>query len=150
MRILGPQRFFSLLVLVAAFTFTLACGTSRTAAANCNPVGNSNTTRTLTSVTLCPAVADAKDYSDGMVPFLATGYYTTQPSPVSPLKAFWGACYQNAPTSEVMVSASGSAQCTAGAMGTYDVFAADPTECNAITACGGGCQVSGAAKLTCP
>jgi hypothetical protein len=122
-----PQLFFLSLLLLAAIL--LACGTS-------GP-------RTLQSITVSPATAD------GQVQFVATGHYTNQP-PVTPLNAYWGACYQNAPTDGVTISKSGSAQCSSGASGTYSVFASLPTNCNVITACGGGCQISGYATLTCP
>lgn len=72
---------------------------------------------------------------------------------MTPLKATWGSCYQNAPTNEVTVSSAGVAQCVTGAAGTYSVFASDPgpvATCNVINACGGGCQVSGYAQLTVP
>jgi hypothetical protein len=132
---------FSLLILAAAIT--LSCGTS-------------STTRSIQSVTISPASADAQNYPDGQVPFTATGYYTTIPSPVTPQTATWGACYQNAATTAVAVSGSGVAQCVAGASGTYTIWAfviqqglrACPTF---VTACGGGgCQVTGTAQLTCP
>jgi hypothetical protein len=101
-------------------------------------------------ITISPAAANAQDYSGGKVPFVATGYFQTPPSPVSPLQATWGVCFQQAPTSDVSISDIGVAQCGAGASGTYSVFASRMTTCGAITACGGGCQVSGYATLTCP
>lgn len=148
MRNSGPQFIFFLLIIAAVFG--IACGTSNPAVANCNPVNGSNATGALTSVTLCPGAADAKDYSNGVVPFFATDTYTTQPSPASVPNAFWVACYENAPTTDVIVSSNGSAKCAAGAAGTYDVIASKMTTCNVVTACGGGCQISGSAKLTCP
>ena len=141
----GPQLLFGLLVAAAAVT--IACGSS------------TSSTRTLQSVTLSPATADAQDYPNGQVPFAATGFYNKSPQKVSPLTATWGACYQQAATSAVTVSASGVAQCKAGASGTYTVWAFDtnPTPpgygtCIAFTACGGGgcTRVTGTAQLTCP
>lgn len=128
--------FFFLLVVTAAIT--LACGSSPTP-----------TMHTLQSVAVAPAIADAKDFPGGAVTFTATGYYTSRPSPVEPLNAAWGACYQNAPTTDISIS-NGVAHCTAGASGNYSVFASVATTCTVITACGGGCQVSGYAQLTCP
>jgi hypothetical protein len=131
---------FSLLVLAAVLT--LSCGTS--------------TTRSIQSVTISPASANAQNYPDGQVPFSATGYYNTMPSPVTPQTATWGACYQNAATTAVSVNSSGVAQCASGASGTYTVWAyviqqgqgACPQY---LTACGGGgCQVTATAQLTCP
>ncbi len=101
-------------------------------------------------ITISPTVANAQNYSGGKVPFVATGYFQTPPSPVSPLQATWGVCYQQAPTKEVTVSDIGVAECEAGASGAYTVFASRATTCGAITACGGGCQISGYATLTCP
>lgn len=135
---------YSITVLVLAASFTLACG------------GSSNTAtqavRSIQSITISPATADAQNYPSGQVQFTATGYYNTQPSPVTPLSATWGVCEQNTPTTAVTVSNNGLAQCTSSAVGTYTVFAYDfpnPT-CLALTACGGGCTVEGTAQLTCP
>jgi hypothetical protein len=149
MRNLGLPCSFSVLALAAAIT--LACGSSpKVNPPGCNPfVTGSNTTGTLQSITLCPAVANAQD-SGGEVQFFATGFYNTSPFMVTPLPAFWGACYQKAPTNAVVVSSNGLARCAAGATGTFSVFASDPTMCNVIAACGGGCQVSGYSQLTCP
>jgi len=150
MRKFWPQiSFFWLLLLAAAVT--LACGTSSShISPNCSSSATAtNATGFPQSVGVCPTTADAKDFPDGQVQFIATAYYTNQP-PVTPLSAFWGACYENAPTTDVTLTNKGLAQCVSGASGTYTVFASVPTTCNVITACGGGCQVSGYAKLTCP
>jgi hypothetical protein len=139
MRSLPVSPYLRALVLLAAFA--LSCG------------GNSSSDRVLQSITLSPATADARDYPGGQVQFTATGFYTANPRTVTPLAAGWGSCFQNAPTSDVTVSSAGMAQCISGAAGTYTVFADDASgsvACNAITACGGGCQVSGNAQLTCP
>lgn len=79
------------------------------------------------------------------VQFTATGHYNGAPFTVTPQPASWGACYQNAPTTEVSVASTGSAQCQAqgGPPVTYSVFAFDMTTCNVINACGGGCTVVG-------
>jgi len=149
MRYYGLPFFFFLLVLAAAIT--LACGSPKShVGPNCTTAQTGpNTTGILQSVTLCPATADARQYG-GEVQFIATGIYSTAPSPVTPLKAFWGACFGNSPTDTVAITNSGLAHCAAGSSGTYAIFASEPTMCNAITACGGGCQVSGYAQLTCP
>jgi len=134
----------SALALGVAALLTLSCGSS----------ANSDPNHVLQSITLNPATADAQDYPNGQVQFTATGYYNSAPNPVTPLTAAWGTCYQSAPTSEVTVSSAGVAQCASGAAGTYTVFADDVSgsgaNCTAITACGGGCQISGSAQLTCP
>jgi len=139
MRSLPVTLYVLALVLLAGFA--LSCGS------------NSSSERVLQSITLSPATVDARDYPGGQVQFTATGFYNVAPKTVSPLTAGWGSCYQNAPTSEVTVSGAGLAQCANGAVGTYTVFADDASgsvNCTAITACGGGCQVSGSARLTCP
>jgi hypothetical protein len=136
----GPRFFLFLLVLTAAIC--LACGSSGT--------------RMLQSVTLSPAMADAGKYPNGQVQFTATGYYSTAPSPVTPLSATWGSCDVSGNSTEsVSVSASGVAQCAANAVGTYEVWAFEmnpgSATCNAVNACGGGCgRVTGGAHLTCP
>ena len=145
----GPLVFSFLLGLAAVIT--LACGSSHPIVPNCGAAATSaNMTGVPQSVSVCPAAADAQSYPGGQVQFVATGYFAVPPTPVTPLPAFWGACSQNAPTTAVSISSTGLAHCAAGSSGTYSVFAAESTNCNAITACGGGCQVSGYAKLTCP
>jgi len=113
----------------------------------------------LQTITLSPASADAQDYPNGQVQFIATGYYTDPARKVTPLSAGWGTCIQGGPTQEaptnaVSVTQGGVAQCTPGAVGTYTIWANGPpypnVECLAITACGGGCFIAGTAQLTCP
>jgi hypothetical protein len=131
------------LLLLAILVFAillLSCGTS---------------SHKLQSVSINPANADALDYPNGQVPFIATGYYDSRPSPVTPLSATWGACYQDGSTTEVIVSAAGLAQCAPGATGVFTVwaFSSNPENavCGAINACGGGCgRITGTAQLTCP
>jgi hypothetical protein len=144
MRKFGPPFFFFLLILATAIA--LACGS------DAPPI---NTTGILKSITLSPAAADAQNYPDGQVPFIASGYFSTPPSPVTLLPASWGACYQGSPTGGVSVGTKGLAQCAADSVGTYTVWAYAPsgqTACPAlVNACGGGgCQVTGTAQLTCP
>jgi hypothetical protein len=129
------------LCLVAAIA--LACGSSSFS-------GAINNTSIPQSITVSPLTANAQQYPDGQVTFVATGYFQSPPSPVSPLQARWGVCFQNSATTEVSITQTGVAQCQVGAKGAYMVFASRMTMCTAITACGGGCQVSGFATLTCP
>jgi hypothetical protein len=135
--------FLFALVLVASFV--LACGAGAKSQSQEDP---------LVSITLSPTAADAQDYTNGQVQFVATGSYIDPSRTVTPLSATWGTCYQNAATSEVTVSAGGVAQCAPGAVGTYTIWADDPPTpgvgCLAINACGGGCFVVGSAQLTCP
>jgi hypothetical protein len=131
---------------VLAIAITLACGSSPPP-------------RILQSVSLSPPTADAQG---SPVQFTATGYFNEQPSPAELLAANWGACYQNQRTTAVSVSADGLAQCAAGAVGTYTVWAwaesaADSCGGNngevPANPCGGAsveCQPTGTAQLTCP
>ena len=98
MRNFGLPFFFFLLVLATAIA--LACGSGAA------PI---NTTGILNSITISPATADAQNYPAGQVPFIATGYYSTPPSPVTSLTATWGACSQDNPTSGVSVGTKGLA-----------------------------------------
>jgi len=133
---------FSLAIL--AIALTLACGSS-------------TPTYMLKSVSLTPPAADAQG---SPVQFTATGYFNQQPSPVQLVSPNWGACYQNQRTTAVSVSASGLAQCAAGATGTYTVWAVAQSggkNCGAAGSvpanpCGGAgeCQITGTAQLTCP
>jgi hypothetical protein len=84
------------------------------------------------------------------VQFTATANYLEPPLSIILNTANWGVCINGTPSSAVTVTNTGLAACTSAASGTYTVFASLPTNCNAITACGGGCQVTGAAQLTCP
>jgi len=134
------------LALLLPASLVLSCGTT------------SQGQDPLQTITLSPASADAKDYPNGQVQFIATGYYSDPARKVTPLSAGWGTCYQSptieAPTNAISVTPTGVAQCTPGAVGTYTVWANDPPnsniECLAITVCGGGCFVAGTAQLTCP
>jgi hypothetical protein len=135
--------FFSLALVLAA-SLALSCGAN----------SMSNSTGQLQSITVSPAIATAPTIG-GDVQFTATGHYSASPYTVTPQPAMWGACYQNAPTTDVTVTTAGLASCSNVIGGgpkstTYSVFAFDPTECTAITACGLGCTVVGTAQLTCP
>jgi hypothetical protein len=138
MKHFGPQFFFFL--LLAAALLTLACGSS-----------SSHIPQT---VTVSPATADAASLN-ASIQFTATAYYNTMPSPVTPVKATWGACFQGVYTQDVSVSANGVAQCVNS--GTYTVWAFVPNSstkqiCNEpANACGLACGgVVGTAQLTCP
>jgi hypothetical protein len=133
MRSSGPQFLF-LLILAA---ITLACGSP------------TPPTRILQTVNISPPSAE------GQAQFIALGFYDPPYAAPVVLTATWGACYQNAPTTEVTVSSAGFAQCGVGASGTYTVFGSAPSGphvCPEILAScgGGGCQVAGTAQLTCP
>jgi hypothetical protein len=132
----------SSLALLLSASLALSCGT------NSMP----NTTGQLQSITISPPVATAPTV-DGAVQFTATGHYSTSPYTVTPQPAAWGTCLAGAPTTEVTVTKTGLATCSqvgGPASNTFSVFAFDQTECNLVTACGGGCTVVGTAQLTCP
>ncbi len=137
--------------------FIVALAVVASAALSCgNPADSPGAADPLESITITPAVADAKDYPNGQVQFTAVGYYSTNPNQAVPLsKPGWGSCYENQSTSAVTVSSTGVAQCASGVVGTYTVWADAPPNpngpnCLAMTACGGGCFVVGTAQLTCP
>jgi hypothetical protein len=129
-------------LVIVAIAVTLACGSSA---------------YTLQTISLKPASADAQG---NPVQFAATGYFNEPPSPEQLVSVNWGACYQNQRTTAVSVSTSGVAQCAAGAVGTYTVWAwAERSgSCGGnngevpANPCGGAgeCQVTGTAQLTCP
>jgi hypothetical protein len=131
------------LLVVLAVAIMLACGSSP---------------RILQSVSLSPATADAQG---SPVQFTATGYFNDQPSTAKLVAANWGACYQNQRTTAVSVNSSGLAQCAAGAVGTYTVWAWAESAAGSCggnngevpaNPCGGAseCQPTGTAQLTCP
>jgi hypothetical protein len=122
-----------------AAAITLACGSST------SPTKN----RVLQTVDINPPSAE------GQAQFTALGFYDPPYAAPVVLSATWGACYQNAPTTEVTVSSTGLAHCGAGASGTYTVWGWAPSGAPVcplnVNACGGGgCQVTGTAQLTCP
>jgi hypothetical protein len=134
------SRFAGALAVLLLSLLPVACGMP------------SNSSRELQSITISPATAQAQGEA---VQFTATGHWSAAPATVTPQSASWGACVDQAPTSAVTVSSTGVAACAKGASGSYTVFAYDPplgagANCNAITACGGGCTISGTAQLTCP
>jgi len=128
-----------LLGMLLAASLALSCGAS-----------SKNMTGQLQSITISPANAIAS-LPGQTVQFTATGHYSAAPYAVTPQPATWGACYQNAPTTDVTVTSAGVAQCdvAGGPTVEYTVFAFDPTNCNLLTACGGGCTVVGTAQLSC-
>ncbi len=86
------MRSLRLPLLIASLSFVaiiaLACDSFAPAPTSKNNPGIP------TLITISPAVANVQDYSGGKVPFVATGYFQTPPSPVSPLQATWGVCFQ--------------------------------------------------------
>lgn len=138
------SRMLSIPVVVSIGLVVLSCGSNSSSPMGRLPMAG------LQSITLSPAAADAQAYPNGAVAFVATGHYTNPSGTVTGQPAAWGVCLQNAPTTGATVNQKGVAQCAAGATGKYTVFADVGTECNVITACGGGCTIVGTALLTCP
>jgi hypothetical protein len=131
----------SLLVSIFVATILTACGSA--------------VPRTLQTVSISPATADARTFPRGEVQFAATAYYNKSPMQVAPISASWGACDQNHPTPDITVSPAGVAQCSASAQGTYLIWAFAPDganmSCTPTAACAGGCsRMTGTALLTCP
>ena len=108
----------------------------------------------LTSVSVSPKHADARNFPNGQVQFTASGIYSdsSHPAPVKNLS--WcignssGVCNGNI-ASAASVSGNGVAQCASGASGTVTVIAGSG---GAVTMPDTGHQlkVFGTAKLTCP
>jgi hypothetical protein len=113
---MSSHRFIVGSILLAfAACLALACGSS---------------SRKLQSITVSPASADAQNYPNGKVPFVATGYYNSSPTTVSALQADWGAVlFQSengtmVPTNgAVLVDTNGVAHCGPNASGTYSIAA---------------------------
>lgn len=139
----NPCLLLSFVLLIQIAVLTLACGTS------------SSQPRIANALSISPVLADAQNYPNGQVPFMATATYNAPPSPVKDLQATWGACFQGNPTAAVSVSSNGVAQCV-GPAGTYTVWAFIMSGAKACpmypsNACGAGpCQVTGTAAITCP
>ena len=146
---MSRQRFF-VCVVSLALVACIACGSG---------------SRQIQSLSVSPSSADAQNYPDGRVPFVATGYYNVAPMTVTPLPANWGAASEQVvngvpvenPTTDVSVDTNGVAQCNTGATGTYAIGAWVPApteaECNVIggpfnfTTCP---VIFNTAQLTCP
>jgi hypothetical protein len=143
---------FSIIPSVFCVGITLACG------------GGS---RQIQSITVGPASADAQNYPNGLVPFVATGNYNVAPRTVTPLQANWAAQSDQIvngiealgpANGAVLVDATGVAHCAAGASGTYAVIAWDLQDPSVKAGCASqsdfgepGCNaVQGTAQLTCP
>jgi len=145
--------FVSLVFLGLAACMLWACGSSH---------------RQIQSISLSPASADAQDYPNGKVQFVATGHYDAAPTTVTPLQAGWGVASEQLVSGvetfglangALSVDTNGVAQCAAGASGTYAVGAwvslsvtGPPPSCPSGPfgqpyACS---AVLGTAQLTCP
>jgi len=132
-------------VSLFALSLTLAsCGTSKTP------------DRVLLSVTVAPATADARNFTNGQVQFTATGMYSRPPSPASvpvPFVAPYSGTWFISDPTIATISQSGVAQCQIGASGMVTATAEVSSN-----SCGGSstpnaCMstaVQGTATLICP
>jgi len=148
MRNYGLPVFF---LVVLAIAIMLACGSPASRIdPSCSAAPTATNPSMPQSITVCPAVADAQDYPNGQVQFVAIGTFQTAPSPALAKAEVWGVCQNDAATTAVAISSSGVAQCEPGSTGTYSVYGSDWTTCEHVGPCGTGCMVTGYAKLTCP
>jgi hypothetical protein len=144
--------FLWIVLLTLAGVLALACGSSS--------VTGALPQHQIVSLSVAPAVADAQDYPDGNVPFIATGTYETPPITVSPVQANWVVVDPlGGKATDVSISGGGVAHCGSGAVGTFMVgawvllFPGPPKAvCNVVTVFGNPCGDSalGIAQLTCP
>lgn len=109
----------------------------------CNSM-NSVADRRLQAITLSPTTATGHDSSDGQVQFVATGSFTSAPTPVTPLQA---SSWLVSDPQIATVTGTGQAQCLAGAMGTVTVKAVASSGSDMM---GTATVVTGTAQLTCP
>ena len=127
--------------LVAAFfLMTASCGT----------------TRQLTSITVSPASADARNSPNGQVQFTAAGAFSEPPSPVTPLPVTWcpqATCGVGTPVNVgITIDGNGLAQCEPAFVGTVPIVAMAPAKPGAMITPMSGMNgmIFGTAQLTCP
>ena len=113
--------------------------------------------RQLESVTLNPASADAKNYPNGQVPFIATGTFSKPPSPVQLTTSDVMWCFGDANggcagyvAPYVSVDQNGIAQCSTTYVGTATILAGTPSKVMVMADAGPQLKVFGSATLTCP
>jgi hypothetical protein len=128
-------------LVVLTVLMTLGCGSGRQ----------------LQSVTLTPPTADAKNFPNGQIPFVATGTFSKPPSPVNLTSSdiVWcfgdasGNCAGNIAPS-VIIDQNGLAYCGPAFVGTATVLAG--TQSSMMVNPDGRSQlkVFGSAQVTCP
>lgn len=113
-------------LLFASVLATIGCGSS--------------TPRKLLSVTVSPSAADAQNFPNGQVQFVATGMFNKPPTQVTPFQVnSW--VIVNPPSSPIAtIDQNGLAMCVPGQSGTVTVSIALP----------GDGPLMKAATLTCP
>jgi hypothetical protein len=108
----------------------------------------------LSSVNLTPGVADAKNFPNGQVQFIATGTYSGSSKVVPLTNLTWcvgttnGGC-KGFVVTVASVSSSGVAQCLPGATGTATVLAGSGGHAG-LPDQGATLSVFGSAQITCP
>ena len=121
-------------------------------------IGGCGSSRQLQSVTLNPASADARNFSNGQVSFAATGAFSKPPTPMqlTSMDVTWcvgsstGACVGNI-NAGATVDQNGVAQCVSGFAGTVTILAGTaPSNMSPVPDVGEQLKVFGAAQLTCP
>ncbi len=113
--------------------------------------------RQLQSVSLNPASADARNFPNGQVSFIATGTFSMPPSPVNLTSkdVFWcvgssnGDCVGNV-NPGANLDQNGAAQCNPGFVGTATILAGTQSSVMVNPDRGPQLKVFGAAQLTCP
>jgi len=113
--------------------------------------------RRLQAVTLSPAAADAKNFSNGQVSFTATGAYNKPPSPVTLTSSdvVWcvgdstGACAGNINPGAIL-DQKGTAQCNPFFTGTVTILAGTSPKASPNPDGGSQLKIFGSAQLTCP
>jgi hypothetical protein len=113
--------------------------------------------RQLQSVSLSPASADAQNFPNGHVPFIATGTFSKPPSPMNLTSkdVFWcvgssnGGCIGNA-NPGANLDQNGVAQCNPGFVGTATILAGTQSSVMMIPDQGSQLKIFGSAQLTCP
>ena len=113
--------------------------------------------RQLQSVSLSPASADARNFPNGHVAFIATGTFSNPPSTVNLTSkdVFWcvgssnGACVGNA-NPGANLDQSGVAQSSPGFVGTAIILAGTQSSFMVNPDQGPQLKIFGTAQLTCP
>ena len=113
--------------------------------------------RTLLSISITPAAADAQNFTNGMVQFTATGAFSQDPktAPLTSGDVTWcigsssGTCAGFVVTGAV-VDSNGLARCNAGFTGIVTVLAGKPSGIPVPADTGFPLKIYGMAALTCP
>jgi hypothetical protein len=113
--------------------------------------------RELQSVSLSPTSADARNFPNGQVRFVASGTFTNPPSPANLMSkdVFWcvgsstGACVGNA-NPGANLDQNGVAQCNPGFVGTATILAGTQSSVMVNPDQGPQLKIFGSAQLTCP